>query len=187
MHESDETIYYRFLREGENDDMRELMRRHRESLTLFLYGIVHDMEDAEELMLDAFVAAGMGQSIFYGKSSFKTWLFAIGRNQALKHLQKKGRRAVPSEEVTSEVVSEDSPEKELLRQERDRTLYLTMEKLNPDYRQILHLIYFEDMSPEEAGRVMKKNRKQIYNLIQRSREALRQKLVEEGMEQYLDR
>ena len=62
-----------------------------------------------------------------------------------------------------------------------------MEKLNPDYRQILHLIYFEDMSPEEAGRVMKKNRKQIYNLIQRSREALRQKLIEEGMELYLDR
>lgn len=187
MYESDETIYFRFLDEGANDDMRELMRRHRESLTLFLYGIVHDMEDAEELMLDAFVTAGMGQSIFYGKSSFKTWLFAIGRNQALKHLQKKGRRAIPSEDAAVEAASEESPERELLRKERDRILYLAMTKLNPDYRQILHLIYFEDMSPEEAGRVMRKNRKQIYNLIQRSREALRQKLLEEGMEQYLER
>ena len=186
MTESDETIYYRFLREGVNDDMKELMRRHRESLTLFLCGIVHNMDDAEELMLDAFAVAGMGRSVFYGKCSFKTWLFSIGRNQALKHLRKKSIKTIPMVEAVGGIASQETPERELLRRERDRLLYQAIEELKPEYRQILYLVYFEDMSIEEAGKVMEKNRKQMYNLIQRSREALKKKLTDQEIDEYLN-
>ena len=184
-YESDETIYYRFLREGLNEDMKELMCRHRESLTLFLYGIVHNMDDAEELMIDAFAEAGMGHSIFRGKCSFKTWLFAIGRNLALKHIRKNKYNSLFENDVNGNA-SDDTPEQELLRRERDRILYYAMENLNPDYRQILYLIYFEDMSIEEAGKVMKKNRKQVYNLIHRGREALKHLLSKEEIDLYMD-
>ena len=39
-------------------------------------------------MMDAFAVAASGTSRFRGNSSFKTWLFAIGRNLAMKHLRK---------------------------------------------------------------------------------------------------
>ena len=65
---------------------------------------------------------------------------------------------------------------ELLRKEQNRQLYSAINALNPDYRQTLYLIYFEEMSTEEVGRVMKKSRKQIYNLVQRSKGALRREL-----------
>ena len=42
MQESDEKIYYRFLQEGKNDDMRELMRRHRETPERELLGKERD-------------------------------------------------------------------------------------------------------------------------------------------------
>lgn len=173
MHEKDEVIYKRFLEEGNSDDMKELMRRHRESLTLFLYGIVHNMEDAEELMLDAFVVAGMGRSRFRGSSSFKSWLFAIGRNQAISLIRKQRRSVLP---LNENLIEENTPEMELLRKEQNRQLYSAINALNPDYRQTLYLIYFEEMSTEEVGRVMKKSRKQIYNLVQRSKGALRREL-----------
>lgn len=175
MRESDEIIYRRYLAEGSNEDMKELMFRHRESLTLFLHGMGLGMDDAEELMIDSFAVVGLGQSIFQGRSSFKTWLFAIGRNKALKHLKAIGRRsAVPLEE---HLAAHSAPEDELFRQERDRQLYSAMNRLKPEYSQILYLTYFEDMSVEEAGRVMKKTRKQVYNLIQRSKEALKRELA----------
>ena len=98
---NDKGICYSGFREGQSprtgicpsyaeveEDLRILLERHREGLTLFLFGFVRNMEDAEELMLDAFAIAASGTSRFSGSSSFKTWLFAIGRNQAMSMLRK---------------------------------------------------------------------------------------------------
>ena len=68
MHETDEQIYSRFLAEGCEDDLRILLERHRDGLILFLFSFVHNMEDAEELMLDAFAEAAAGAG-FSGRSS----------------------------------------------------------------------------------------------------------------------
>ena len=89
MQEKDETIYCRFLERRSEDDLRLLLERHRESLTLFINGIVHDLDDAEELMLDAFAVAASGTSRFSGKSSFRTWLFAIARKLALSRIRRR--------------------------------------------------------------------------------------------------
>ena len=73
----------------------------------------------------------------------------------------------------------------MLKKERDKVLYLALDRLKDEYRQILYLIYFEDMSIEDAARVMKKTRKQIYNLILRSKEALKKELTESGADSEL--
>ena len=86
--ETDEIIYSRFLKDGKSDDLRQLLERHRESLTLFIYGFVRNMEDAEDIMLNAFAVTASGGAAFSGKSSFKTWLFGIARNLARKHIRK---------------------------------------------------------------------------------------------------
>lgn len=173
MFESDEIVYTRYLDSGDEDDLRLLLERHRESFTLFLYGYVHNLEDAEELMLDAFAAAASGTSRFSGRSSFKTWLYAIGRNLARKRLRAAGR--FRTEELTGEdsPSARPAPEEELLRGEQKRQLYAAMEQLPADYRQALYLLFIEEMSSEEAARVMRKTKKQIYNLSFRGRQMLK--------------
>ena len=94
MHENDEQIYKRFLRERDDRDLCLLLERHRESLFLFLLGLVHNAEDAEELMMDAFAVAASGTAGFAGRSSFKTWLFSIGKKMALMRLR--DRRTIPN-------------------------------------------------------------------------------------------
>ena len=170
MHPTDEALYRVYLAEGSEDALRELLVRHRESLTLFLYGYLRNMDDAEELMLDAFAVAAARTSVYSGHSSFRTWLFGIGRHLALRQLRR--RREPPLREAEPG----DTPELELMRSERDRALYAAMERLNPDYRQVLYLIYFEEMSTEDAARVMGKTRKQVYNLTERGKKALRTEL-----------
>ena len=172
--EQDEVIYARYLSERGEADLRVLLERHRESLTLFLFGFVGNMEDAEDLMMDAFAVVVSGTSRFSGRSSFKTWLFAIGRNLAMKHLRRQRMRPV---ELDDQAVSRISPEVDLLAQERMQKLYQAMAELNPDYRQVLYLLYFEDASMEEAAQIMGKNRKQVYNLASRGRQALKDILI----------
>ena len=179
MIESDELIYSRFLAEHNEDDFLVLLERHKESLMLFLYSFVHNMEDAEELMLDAYAEAAAGAG-YSGRSSFKTWLFSIGKKMALMRLRKQRFTAEMPFEQTDEIAA--PPELNILREERNRQLYKALSQLKQEYRQILILLYFEEMSHEEVGRIMGKNRKQIYNLAVRGRAALREQLERMGFD-----
>lgn len=179
MQDADELIYKRFITERNEEDFRILLERHKESLMLFLYSYVHNLEDAEELMLDTYAEVAAGSS-FFGKSSFKTWLFSIGKNKALMRLRKRHFTTVELTEMAEK--KNEPPEMEILSDERNRQLYKALDQIKEEYRQILILLYFEEMSYDEVERVMGKRRKQIYNLAERGRLALKERLERMGFD-----
>ena len=71
-------------------------------------------------------------------------------------------------------------ERAYIRQEHKIQVHKALEKLAPDYRQILWLVYFEKLSHEEASLVMKKSSRQIRNLLYRAKQALKSELEKEG-------
>ena len=73
----------------------------------------------------------------------------------------------------------DLNELTIMEKERNARLYRALGELNPEYRQVMYLIYFEEMTVEEISHIMGKNKKQIYNLSDRGRKALREKLGDE--------
>ena len=179
---SDETAYCKFLKTGDETLFKVLVERHKNSLTLFLFGMVGNMEDAEELMVDAFAIAASGTARYTVKkdSSFKTWLFAIARNKARMLLRK---RRVIFAELSEDIKSETAlPEPELFEKDDNKNLYEALSEINPDYGQVLYLTYFENMEPAEIARVLKKNKKQVYNLTVRGKEALKQALERKGFD-----
>ena len=82
---------------------------------------------------------------------------------------------------------EDQPDGRLLAEEviqtkeRDRILHFCMAEMNPDYREVLYLTYFEDMSYAQAAEVTGKTVKQITNMVYRGKESLRRLLEREGI------
>ena len=175
---SDETLYRDYLRQGDNEALACLLERYRESLTLFLFGFVRNAEDAEELMLDAFAEIAAGPTVFSGRSSFKTWLFSVSKHLALKRLRRQ-RREAPLEELAL-ADGGAQPETRLLEQERNRQLYAALDRIAPEYREVLLLQYVEDMAPADIARVTGRRVKQIYNLIARGKQALRLELERMG-------
>ncbi len=183
MNLSDEELYDRFLKQHTEDDFRVLFEKHKETLILFLNGFVHNLDDAEELMIDTFAETAAGRTLFARRSSFKTWLFAIGKKLALMHLRKTKRTETVSVDAEEESLPDKEaalPELELLKEERNRHLYSALNKIHSDYRTVLMLLYFEDMSHEEAAAVMGKNKKQVYHLAERGKKALREIMEKEG-------
>ena len=180
MHETDEQLYLRFFADGDENAFRSLLERYEDSLTFFIFGFVNNMEDAEELMMDSFavIASGTAKYKYQEGCSFKTWLFAVGRNQARMFLRKKRFSFLPLDEKIE--LSADSPETELLAEESRRELYEGLSKIKAEYHQVLYLTYFEDMKPEEVAKVMKKSIKQVYNLLSRGKKALREELERMG-------
>ena len=171
-------LYERTLA-GDEKALDELINKYRNPLTLFINGFVKDMDVAESLMIDVFAELICKKSKFRGESSIKTYLFAIGRNKALKHIKKsKSYEFIPLDEVGYCIMSEQTVDDALDQKICSENLHNALNELNPKYREILYLLFFEDMSYEQAAQVLHKNKKQISNLAFRAKQALKKILTQ---------
>ena len=53
---TDEELYRRYL-DGDEKSVDELMKRHESGLILYITGYLHDVHEAEDLMIEAFDSA----------------------------------------------------------------------------------------------------------------------------------
>lgn len=172
--------YRRYL-DGDDGGIAELIKLYGEGLILYLNGFTADMGAAEELMEDTFVKLAVKKPRFNGKSSFKTWLYAIGRNIALDWLRRRVRRHEAAAEVPEDMAdSGTGPELSYIREERNQALQSAMSRLNPDYGSVLYLSYFEGFTNKEIETVMNKSGRQVENLLYRAKRALKAQLEKEG-------
>ena len=172
--------YRRFL-DGEESAFDEIMKELFHGLVFFVDRYVHDTHAAEDIAIDAFSDLIVHKHRYNFKVTLKTYLYMIGRSRALDYL--KHRKVIEFTELTeeTEVSSEEKTlEEQVLTEERKRTVNATIASLPEDMRVVIHLIYFEEMTYEEAAKVMKKNRKQVDNLLYRAKKELRSLLGEDG-------
>ena len=85
------------------------------------------------------------------------------------------------DELTDESDGQLLVEEVIRTEERNRILHFCMGEMNPDYREVLYLTYFEGMSYQQAAKVMGKSVKQITNMVYRGKERLRGLLQREGI------
>ncbi len=172
--------YSRFL-DGDDSGIVELIRDYKDGLILYLYEICGNITTAEDLMEDTFVKLAIKRPRFGGRSSFKTWLYTIARNVAIDHLRRERKiKTVPEDECAETADDGAALESSYIIEERRITVHRAMQNLNPDYRQVLWLVYFEDLSNADAATVMGKTRRQIENLLYRAKLSLKSELEKEG-------
>lgn len=173
--------YYRQYLKGDDGGFVELVREYKDGLVFYLKSIVHSDGLAEELMEETFFKLATRRPRYTGKASFKTWLYTIARNVALDELRKQKHIADTSlEELPKSIQSEDCVETSFLKKEREIQLYGALLALNPAYRQVLHLTYFQGFTNAETAVIMKKTKRQVENLLTRARKSLREQLEKEG-------
>ena len=171
--------YRRYL-DGDDRGLTELVEAYKDGLILFLNGYVKDISAAEELAEDTFFRLITKKPKFSGKSSFRSWLYAIGRHAAVDWLRRRARLSdTPAEELELSG-DEESLEAAYIREERQKLVRGALGRLHPDYRQVLWLTYFEGFSSGEAGTVLRKNERQMRNLLYRAKQALKAELEREG-------
>ena len=173
---------YQCFLSGDPEGLERIIRDYKDGLILYLNGIVQNIAVAEDLTEDVFVKLIMKRPRFLSESSFKTWLYAIGRNTALSYLRRNKYIHIPLEncpELTDEVTN---LEQQYIQKDQQRVLHSAMKKLKPEYRQVLWLVYFEGFSHKETARILGKTVHNAETLTYRARQALKRKLLEEGFE-----
>ena len=172
--------YRRFLN-GDESAFDEIMKELFDNLVFFIDRYVHDIHAAEDIAIDAFSDLVVNKHRYNFKVTLKTYLFMLGRSRALNYI--KHRKVINFVELTEAdniSAEQETLEEIILADERKRIVNNALNSLPDDMRVVVHLIYFEDLTYDEAAKVMKKNRKQVDNLLYRAKKELRIILGKDG-------
>ena len=172
-------IYYRRYLDGDETGLSSLMEKYGSPLTLYINGYLHDIHESEDLMIDVFSYLFTKRPVIR-EGKLKAYLYQTARHMALRH-QSRLRPSLSLDDLGGELESEMLIEEVVKTKERNAILHFCMKQLNPDYREVLYLTYFEGMSYSQAAEVMGKTVKQITNMVYRGKQSLRGLLKKEGI------
>ena len=177
---NDADRYRRFLN-GDDNGLREIIDIYYNGLILYIYGIVSDQSETEDIVQETFVTLATKKPKYQEKHEFKTWLFTIARNNAYNYL-KRHKAKYSDKPIEDYIILSDGTdiEKEYLRTERNIELHRAMKNLNPEYFQVLYLMYFEVLDTEGIAFIMHKSKRQIGDLLYRAKKSLKSILEKAG-------
>lgn len=117
-----------------------------------------------------------GHARFAGQSAFKTWLFGVIRLTALNELRWNVRhwlRFLPLAEQEPATASAGDPDAALIRAEREHAVRTALARLADRQREALHLVFYHDMTLDEAAEVMRVSPGTARTHYERGKAALR--------------
>lgn len=173
-------MHYRRFLDGEESAFDEIMKELFHSLVFFINGYVQDIHAAEDLAIDTLSDLIVHPKRYNFRVSLKTYVFMIGRSRALDYIKR--RKIIRFTELSDADILEDSAvlEEKILADQRKRAVHNAIARLPRDMAEAVYLIYFEELSYNDAAAVLKKNRKQVDNLLYRAKKELRSILGEDG-------
>jgi RNA polymerase sigma factor (sigma-70 family) len=132
-----------------------LERLHEESFGWALSCCSGERARAEDVLQSTYVRVIAGHAVYGGRSTFRTWLFGVIRRVAWEH-----NRRVRTER--NRTLRLDHPDARVVADHRagpgdldsSRTLKAGLAQLAERQREVLHLVFYQDMSIAEAAAVM---------------------------------
>jgi RNA polymerase sigma-70 factor (ECF subfamily) len=82
-------------RGGDEDAFAGLVEPHRTALHAHCYRMLGSVPDAEDALQETMLAAWRGLSRFEGRSSLRSWLYAIATNVCLRAIERRPKRVLP--------------------------------------------------------------------------------------------
>jgi RNA polymerase sigma-70 factor, ECF subfamily len=169
----------RLVKSGHPEIYDEIVKRYEKKLFSYIYRLVGNREEAEDILQNVFVKAYRNIKTFDVERKFSSWIYRIAHNEAINFLKKKSKkRFVSWEDIVAskdkmETKSEErSPIDIWIRKESAIEVNWAMEKLPEKYRKVLKLRYFSEKSYEEIGRIIGSPVNTVGTLINRAKKKL---------------
>ena len=175
------------LKQGNESAFRELVDSYRQLVVNACFGLLHNIDDAEDVAQEVFIEVFRSIDKFRADSKISTWLYRIAINRSLNFMRdnKKLRwfrslnDAVGSKkEMLNQMVSDhsDTPEFDMEHCQRALLLHEAIDSLPEKQRVAFTLNKYEDLTYKEISEVMKLSVSSVESLIHRAKKSLQKKL-----------
>ena len=149
---------------GDTRAFDELIVKYSPKLYGLIYNMTSNKDDTNDLLQDVFAKAFRSLSKFQGKSTFYTWIYAIGTNMTLNFLKKRKRRTASSlDEVDSGIQNDPAfvdytnranPRKQSDVHSLQEKLNEALQSLSKDHRAVVTMFDIQGMPHAEISRVL---------------------------------
>jgi RNA polymerase sigma-70 factor, ECF subfamily len=180
--DSDQNLIGSF-RAGDEDAFDRLFERYQEYVYNVCLGILANPDDARDCTQEAFLRVYRKVGAFRGEAAFSTWLYRVAVNVCVGQLRKRPRNAVTSlEDENVREIADDGPEAWAgpVREADEAIVREVVAELPEDYRLVLVLRYFQDLSYEEMVQVLGYTMSQLKVKLHRARRAFAKKWIARG-------
>lgn len=165
------------------DLLGELERLHRASFGWALWCCDHRREEAEEVLQTAYLKVLEGRAGFGGDSTLRTWFFAVILRTAREQRRRRWlRRQILDRWLTLRPDARPTPDPEAITSgsESSQTLRKALAALPARQREVLHLVFYQDLTVEEASRILGVSLGTARTHFARGKAQLRRILAQEG-------
>ncbi len=134
--------------------------------------------DAEDVLQTTYLKVLDGRARFDGRSSFRTWIFGVVRRTAgeLRRRQRWSRWLPLAPLGLSQRDGRPGADAVLTRSEEAQTLERALARLPGRQREVLHLVFYQDLTIEQAAEVLGVSVGTARTHYQRGKAALRRML-----------
>lgn len=167
------------VRSGHPEIYEEIVKRYEKKLFSYVYRLVGNKEETEDILQNVFVKAYRNIRTFDIERKFSSWIYRIAHNEAINFLKKRSKKKFVSWEdiVTSkdkmETKSEErSPIDLWIRKESRIEMQEALSRLPEKYREVLKLRYFSEKSYNDIGRIIGSPVNTVGTLINRAKKKL---------------
>ena len=151
----------RALENGDTTAYNELLKLYRDPLYFMLYEKVNDKELAKDLTIESLGKAFNKLHLYTPTYTFSTWLFTVARNHCIDYLRKNKLSTISIDKIilnsegkasSLDMKSSDlNPEQKLEKKQRIAMLRQVVDSLKPNYRTLVKLRYFKEMTYDEIA------------------------------------
>lgn len=166
-------------RSGEREALRQLVDLHNDRLFAFIWRMIRNHHDAEEICQDAFLKAFASLDTFSCDYRFSTWLFTIGYRVCLNRMRRKRPvtsdlewSALPIEVDNDTAASLESEDATRLKEQ----VWAAVERLTVPQRATVLLFYRQSMGCHEIARILELPVATVKSHLHRARNRLREML-----------
>lgn len=171
---------------GSEQASRELVRRYERPVFNLIVRMVRDPALAEDLAQETFVKMFAHLSSFDARYKFASWLLKIAHNTTIDYLRRPRPAAVSLDDsdeqgrVSLEDQREPSPAELLEHRELADVLDAAIDRLRPEYRQVVVLRFQEELSYEEIADVLGLPIGTVKSYLHRARAELTRAITDAG-------
>ena len=172
--------------EGEAALYTDLVERYRGRLINYLNRFLGNVQESEELSQEVFLRVYRALDRYNPKYRFSTWLFRVARNAAIDLIRKRRLKLVPMQRVGTdgqaqerEFESEErDPYRTLRNLERRHAIGAAIDGLREEYRELIQLRHFAEMTYEEIAEFKGMPLGTVKNKLFRGRRMLKARLAD---------
>ena len=174
---SDEQLLHAMAGE-DMDALGEFYRRHESRVYRYLVTRLNDSATAADLLNDVMLDVWRGAARFAGRSKVTTWMLGIAHHKVLNHWRRQGSRVFTEVDETLEDESESANlEKALSAVQDAERLRECLGKLSDAHREVIHLVFFEELDYAEIATVMGVPEGTVKSRVHHAKNRLQQLLV----------